>query len=203
MPLVWLTAHTTISAVESYMRQSKKLVVLGGSSSSGQYVSYIAKQRGWTVLATCSGRKADFARRMGADEVVDYTTSNVPAKVKEFGPDAIIDCVGGADCVGLAKRYVTIVGDKVSTDRVSMGGRYTYAFNPQMLWRAILGRLYLGPSYTCINLEYKYSWLKESLTVPKDKIHVDSTFDFSQVREAFERLNTGRAQGKVIIQVAL
>ncbi|KAI9152372.1 Reticulon-4-interacting protein 1 [Paramyrothecium foliicola] len=202
VPLVWLTASTLIAYVGPYISESKKLVVLGGSSSCGIYVSYIAKQRGWKVLATCSGKKAEFARSMGADDVVDYTTTNVPDRVRAFGPDAIIDCVGGTECVGLAKRYVTVVGDKSSTDRLGMGGSYTYIFNPQMMWRAVLGKLRLGPSYTCINLKYNDSWLKEAISLPKDKIHIDSIFEFSKVREAFERLNTGRTQGKVIIRVA-
>ncbi|ETS77633.1 hypothetical protein PFICI_09695 [Pestalotiopsis fici W106-1] len=201
VPLVWLTAQTTIDAVGPWMK-NKKLAVLGGSSSCGMYVSYIAKQRGWKVIASCSGAKADFARSMGADEIIDYTTTSVPEKIKEFGPDAIIDCVGGPDCVQLAKRYVTVVGDKTSTDRLGMGGRYTYMFNPQMFGRAVMGRIGFGSSYTCINLVYKDSYLKEALDLPKDKIIIDSTFDFSQVREAFERLNTGRVKGKVIVRVS-
>ncbi|KPM40539.1 hypothetical protein AK830_g6024 [Neonectria ditissima] len=199
VPLVWLTAETCIAAVEPYVKTSKKLAVLGGSSSCGMYVSYIAKQRGWRVIASCSGSKADLARAMGADEVVDYKTTSVPERVKAFRPDAIVDCVGGTGCVGLAGRYVTVVGDKASTDRLGMGGRYTYMFNPKMIGRAILGRIGLGPSYTCINLEYKDSFLEEALGLPREKIVIDSTFDFSQVREAFERLNTGRTKGKVII----
>ncbi|KAF7531381.1 hypothetical protein G7054_g8910 [Neopestalotiopsis clavispora] len=201
LPLVWLTAQTTIAAVEPYI-QTNKLAVLGGSSSCGMYVSHIAKQRGWQVIASCSGSKADFARSMGADEIIDYTTTSVPDKIREFAPDAIIDCVGGSDCVGLAKRYVTIVGDKTSAERLAMGGRYTYLSNPQMLSRALCGRVGLGPSYTCINLEYKDAYLKEALTLPKNKIIIDSVFDFDQVREAFERLNTGRVKGKVVVQVA-
>lgn len=206
LPLVWLTASTCIAAVERYMGGGKgtgKLAVLGGSSSCGMYVSYIAKQRGWHVAASCSGRKADFARSMGADEVIDYTTASVPAALREYAPDAVIDCVGGPECVGLARRYVTVVGDKTSTDRLGMGGSYTYLFNPQMVWRAVLGRLRLGPSYTCINLVYDESRLKEATALPREKIHIDSTFAFTEVREAFERLNTGRVQGKVIIRVAL
>ncbi|KAK8112895.1 alcohol dehydrogenase [Apiospora sp. TS-2023a] len=101
------------------------------------------------------------------------------------------------ECVGLARRYVTVVGDKTSTNRLGMGGSYTYVSNPQMVWRAVLGRLGLGPSYTCINLAYKESWLREAMALPKEKIHIDSTFAFTQVREAFERLNTGRVQAPI------
>lgn len=199
LPLVWLTARTVVASVELYVKNGR-LAVLGGSSSTGMYIVHLAKQRGWTVIASCSGRNADFVLSMGASEIIDYTSTSVPETVKAFAPDAIIDCVGGTECIGIAGRYVTIVGDK--TNRMSMGGRNIYLWNPQMILRSLRGRLGLGSSYSCVNLEFKSSFLQEILSLPKDKIIIDSTFQLEQVREAFERLNTGRARGKVVIKVA-
>lgn len=70
---------------------------------------------------------------MGTDLVVDYTKEKVPEEVKEFQPVAIVDCVGGAECLGIARRYVTIVGDK--TSRTSMGGSLIYLYHPRMVLR--------------------------------------------------------------------
>lgn len=135
-------------------------------------------------------------RSFGADETIDYTTESVPSRVKAFASDAIIDCVGGAECVGLAKRYVTIVGDK--THRLSMGGRNTYFWNPQQIVRALRGKAGFGPSNTCINLEFRKSFLEEVLSLPLEKIIIDSTFSFDQVKDAFERVTSGRAREKVV-----
>lgn len=198
LPLVWITARTTIAEIDPYVKNGK-VAVLGGGSSSGMYAVYLARQRGWQVIASCSGAKADFVRSMGAADTVDYTTTSVAQRLKEFGPDAIIDCVGGTECLGIAPRYVTIVGDK--TNRMTMGGRNIYLWNPQMLFRALLGRLGLGHSYTCVNLEFKQSFLEEILRLPKKKVVIDSTFNFDQVVDAFERLNTGRTKGKVVIRI--
>jgi reticulon-4-interacting protein 1, mitochondrial len=198
LPLVWITAETIIAEVEPYVKNGK-IAVLGGSSSSGMYAVHLAKQRGWTVMATCSARNADFVRGMGASDVIDYTATSVSKRIKDFAPDAIIDCVGGTECLGIAKRYVTIVGDK--TNRMSMGGRNIYLWNPQMLLRSLFGRVGLGSSYTCVNLKFKYSFLEGILRLPKKKIIIDSTFDFEQVRDAFDRLNTSRTRGKVVIRI--
>ncbi|KKY33989.1 putative reticulon-4-interacting protein mitochondrial precursor [Diaporthe ampelina] len=198
LPLVWLTARTLIAEVESHVKNGR-VAVLGGSSATGMYAVHLAARRGWAVAASCSGRNADLVRGMGAGEIVDYTTESVPGRLREFAPDVIIDCVGGTECLGIARRYATIVGDK--TNRFTMGGANTYLWNPQMVLRALLGRFGLGPSYTCVNLEFKYPYLEEILSLPKDKIIIDNTFDFNQVREAFDRLNTGRARGKVIVRV--
>lgn len=198
IPLVWITAQTTIDLVAPYV-QNGKIAVLGGSSSCGMYAVYIAKQRGWTVIASCSGRNADLVRSMGAAEVVDYTTSRVSHRVREFAPDAIIDFVGGTECLGIANRYVTVVGDK--TNRMAMGGRSTYLWNPQMILRALPGRARLGRSYTCVNLDCKTAYLKTALHLPKDKIIIDSKFDFAHVKDAFEKLNTGRTRGKIVVEI--
>ena len=75
----------------------------------------LAKRRGWKVVATSSGKNKDFVTStLGADEHVDYTTQNVRDAVSRCEPDAVIDCVGGTECIGLpsSKRYTTIVGDK-------------------------------------------------------------------------------------------
>ena len=40
---------------------------------------------------------------MGADEVVDYKTDSVADCVRAFKPNALVDCVGGTECLGAAK----------------------------------------------------------------------------------------------------
>lgn len=202
LPLVWLTARTTIGGVESYVAKAagKKLVVLGGSSATGMYTIWLAKQRGWTVLSTCSSRNTSFVKDLGADTVVDYTTSSVPSAVRSFAPAAIIDCVGGTETLGLAPRYITIVGDK--TSRSTMGGSMVYLVSPRMVYRKIMGMLGWGEHYDCIILKQDVGYLQEAVdTLPKERIVIDSTFGFEQVREAFERLDTGRARGKVVVEV--
>ena len=200
LPLTWLTARTSIAGCEPYIKSGGKLLVLGGSSATGMHTVHLAKQRGWQVMATCSGRNASFVQGMGADMVVDYTSENVPAKARQYRPDAVIDCVGGTECLNMAKRYVTIVGDK--TNRAVMGGSATYLWQPKMLARWALGKLGYGVAYDCVNLEFNKSWLGEVVDLPADKIIIDSEFGFGQVKEAFERLDTGRARGKIVVKVS-
>ncbi|KEQ80322.1 GroES-like protein [Aureobasidium pullulans EXF-150] len=178
LPLVWLTARTAISNVELFIQSNSRLAVLGGSSGVGMYVLQLAAQRGWEVLSTCSSRNAEFVKSMGATRVVDYNTSDVTQAVGEFEPSAIIDCVGGTSCIGLANRYVTI-----------------------MVVRTLLGKIGVGKSYACVNLKFQKEWLEETLSLDREKIIIDSTWEFDQAKEAFAKLNTGRATGKVIVRV--
>jgi NADPH:quinone reductase-like Zn-dependent oxidoreductase len=199
LPLVWLTAKTCVACVEPYVGESKKVAVLGGSSATGMYAIYLCRQRGWTVITTCSGRNAEFVRSMGAGEVIDYTQQNVPDEIRAAKPDAIIDCVGGTECLGIAKRYVTIVGDK--TSRSTMGGSALYFTHPRMVLRWLVGRTGWGEVYDAIALEEKKEYLQDATELAMDKIVVDSTYSFDQVKEALERLDTGRAWGKVVIEI--
>ena len=54
------------------------------------------------VTAVCSAKNEEFVRKMGADEVVDYTSEFVSQALLEGLPsgrqyDLYIDCVGGTD----------------------------------------------------------------------------------------------------------
>jgi NADPH:quinone reductase-like Zn-dependent oxidoreductase len=211
IPLVWLTARTCIANVEDYVEQSagKRLAVLGGSSATGMYTIMLAKKRGWKVITTSSAKNKDFVTStLGADQHVDYTSaSSVRSAVQAFEPDAVVDCVGGTECVGLpsSMRYITIVGDK--TGRTQMGGPATY-YNP-LSWhtpfqwaRWARGQLGLGESYDVVMLDMKKEWLEEAKeTLAPEQIFIDSEFAFDDALKAFERLNTGRARGKVVIDV--
>lgn len=215
IPLVWLTARVSIDAVHSYIEQSrdKWLVVLGGSSSTGTCTIQLAKSRGWKVLSTCSTRNVDFVRnQLLADEVIDYTAvSSVPGEIfqklheslQKGDQVVVVDCVGGTECLehkdlgAKIVRYVTIVGDK--TDRSSMGGPAIYSSHPKMLMRWILGRLGLGVHYDCVILEAKKEWLEEAgRTLGQDDIVVDSTFKFSELPAALEKMVGGRVRGKLV-----
>ena len=210
--LVWLTAKACIDAVASYVESSKgkRVAILGGSSATGIYNIILAKRKGWTVCTTSSGRNKEFVTKiLGADIHVVYTTQNVRQAISDFAPDAVIDCVGGIECIGLpsSKRYITIVGDKKG--RTSMGGPYTYydylhPVRAGLQWfRWAKGNYGLGEAYDVVLLRMKNEWLEDAkgMLRPGD-IYVDSVFAFEQAKEAFERLKTGRARGKVVVKIA-
>lgn len=210
--LVWLTAKACIENVAPWVEKTstKRVAVLGGSSSTGIYSTLLAKRRGWKVVATSSGRNREFVLGdLGADAHVDYTKEDVRMGVSRFEPDAVIDCVGGTECIGLSssKRYITIVGDK--TGRTMMGGPYTYydfqhPLTAARQWlRWAMGKAGLGEAYDVVILSHKNEWLEEARdTLSEEQIYVDGVYAFENAKKAFERLNTGRAKGKVVVRVA-
>lgn len=116
---------------------------------------------------------------MGADEVVNYTVESVRNCIRAWNPDVIVDCVGGTECLGIARRYVSIVGD--NTARTALGGSISYLFHPHMMLRWLCGRLGWGEKYDCINLDQKKEYLEEAVgLLLLEKIMVDSSFAFEE-----------------------
>jgi len=74
----------------------RSLLVIGGGSMVGQYVTQIAVQRGAQVIATAgSPARVDHALSVGAAHVIGYRTEPVAERVRELtggrGVDAVID----------------------------------------------------------------------------------------------------------------
>ena len=163
------------------------------------------------IVGTCSTQNIEFVKNMGANEVIDYTEDDVVSKSKEYGPyDVILDCVGGTQLIPYLNSdflksnqsiYLTIVGDKIS--RGVLGGMASYLFTPAMIFRSLKSMIGFGPRYYCINLsstEENTNQMFYMLNKDTIKPVIDSVFEFShRVKEAYERLDTSRAKGKVVI----
>ncbi|MEJ2408662.1 MAG: NADPH:quinone oxidoreductase family protein [Novosphingobium sp.] len=82
------------------LAEGETLLVLGGSGASGSAAISLGKALGAQVIATARGEaKADFCRSLGADHVIDATTSHIGEALRELtgghGADVIFDPVGG------------------------------------------------------------------------------------------------------------
>jgi NADPH:quinone reductase-like Zn-dependent oxidoreductase len=99
LPLVGLTAWQALVQIAEVGPGTRVLVQAGGGGV-GHVAVQIAKARGAHVTATASTGKVDFVRRLGADEVVDYTRTPVagiePADVviDPFGGDRLLQAIG-------------------------------------------------------------------------------------------------------------
>ena len=76
------------------------VLVMGAAGGVGSAAVQLAKHAGMRVLGSVSSpEKAAFARRQGADEIIDYRRENVVERVRALtggrGVDLILDHVGG------------------------------------------------------------------------------------------------------------
>jgi len=50
-------------------KNTRSVLILGGSSGTGNVAIQLAKKMGLRVVTSCSGRNVDFVKSQGADEV--------------------------------------------------------------------------------------------------------------------------------------
>ncbi|HEX4408964.1 MAG TPA: NADP-dependent oxidoreductase [Xanthobacteraceae bacterium] len=91
-----LAGLTAISAVADTLKlqRGETILVQGGAGGVASFaVQYSKHVVGAHVITTTSAANADYARNLGADEVIDYNAQDFTKMVKDC--DAVFDTVGG------------------------------------------------------------------------------------------------------------
>ena len=90
-----LTATAAVAAAE--LGEGKRVVILGATGGVGSYATQLAAAAGASVIAVTLGEHADYARGIGATDVIDYTMTDPAEAIRKSDPDgidALIDLVG-------------------------------------------------------------------------------------------------------------
>ena len=82
LPMTGLTAWQALFD-DAELTSGQRLLINGAGGAVGGYAVQLAKGAGAHVVATGSPRSSDRLRRLGADEVVDHTASDLAAAVTE------------------------------------------------------------------------------------------------------------------------
>ncbi|XP_040016382.2 NAD(P)H oxidoreductase RTN4IP1, mitochondrial isoform X1 [Gasterosteus aculeatus] len=216
IPYVANTALSALVNAGGLCRDSasnKRVLITGASGGVGTFSIQLLKAWGAHVTVTCSQNAEGLVRGLGADEVVDYTAGDsleLLEMMKKF--DVILDNVGGETeqwATGLLKpwsgaKYVTLVSPLLlQTD--SMG------LLDGMLQAGL--SLHNKAMQNIISSGVFYRWgfyapdgpaLDEvSKLVDAGKILpvVEAQFPFTQVPQAFQKVENGHARGKTVVRV--
>ena len=176
----------------------QKVLVIGAGGGVGSFAVQIAKAFGAEVTGVCSTGKVGFVRSLGADEVIDYTTSEISDAGTLY--DVIIDTAGNRRLSVLrhslaSKGTLVIVGGEGS-------GKLTGGF--QRALAAPLASLFssrklkgLVAKETHTDLEALASLIEAG----KIKPAVDRVFPLAEAPAAIRYLRDGRVHGKVVVRV--
>src|SRR5262249_57151720 len=90
-----LTGLTALVSVEDTLKlqRGETILIQGGAGGVASFAIQLAKHLGARVITTTSAANADYVRRLGADEVIDYNTTDFTKVVS--GCDAVFETVGG------------------------------------------------------------------------------------------------------------
>lgn len=86
-------AQTALHFVQTANIQPGDHVLINGASGGiGRVALQLAKHKGATVVGTCSAQNKELVLALGADEAIDYRTTDFTQQGKKY--DVIIDCAG-------------------------------------------------------------------------------------------------------------
>jgi NADPH:quinone reductase-like Zn-dependent oxidoreductase len=92
LPIAMLTAWQTLLD-EAQLETGQTVLIHGAAGGVGSMAVQLAKWRGAQVIGTASAQNLAFLRELGADRVIDYTTTRFETIVRDV--DVVLDTVGG------------------------------------------------------------------------------------------------------------
>lgn len=93
VPLVAQTAWQALYETAP-VQPGQQVLVHGAAGGVGTFAVQLAQLRGAVVLATASGKDAEYVRQLGASQVIDYRTQAFEEVLSDV--DLVLDTVGGA-----------------------------------------------------------------------------------------------------------
>jgi NADPH:quinone reductase-like Zn-dependent oxidoreductase len=166
----------------------ERVLVVGASGGVGHLAVQIARASGATVVGVCSARNAELVAGLGAHEVIDYNASDPYRGQAPF--DIVLDCVGGDPAP-----WTPLLGP---------GGRYASCVpGPKVFLRAALNPL-SSRKVRAVLLKSRAAdlrFLDGLVEAGKLRVVVDSRFPLAELAKAWERSRSGRAVGKIIVDV--
>jgi NADPH:quinone reductase-like Zn-dependent oxidoreductase len=188
IPVVAMTALGGLRK-RGNVQPGERVLVNGASGGVGLSAIQIAKALGASVTAVCGGGSADLVSRLGADEVIDYKSRDFTTDEAKY--DLVFDCVGNAPH-GACKRVLR--GRRVHVTTIPGVGTFVRQFLNPVSGVQVFGLITSGSGE---ELGFIQSLVEEGRLKPV----VDKVYPFAEVAEAEEYSKTGRAKGKIVLEL--
>ncbi len=190
-----LQALTTVGEVGP----GDRVLVIGASGGVGSFTVQLARALGATVTGVAQTSKLEAVRELGADEVIDHTTTAIDAGGPRF--DLIID-IGGRNPLSRLRRALSPTGTLVIVGGEG-GGRLAGGIGRQLLAAGLSPftdqRLtFFISDESHRSMEELAGYLADGRVVPS----IGRRFDLEEVPDALRALEAGEITGKAVISVA-
>ncbi|MDA0242578.1 MAG: NAD(P)-dependent alcohol dehydrogenase [Chloroflexi bacterium] len=178
------------------IKQGQKVLVNGASGGVGTFAVQIAKAWGAEVTAVCSGRNLDLVRSIGADHAIDYTQTDFTRTGQQY--DLIYDAIGNRSVRDLRRALkpngIASVAGFTTLSRMLL-------LAVQGTWVSKTSDKEIGMMSTANPNKKDLLVLKELLETGKVVPVLDKHYPLAETAEAIRYLESGRARGKVIINI--
>ena len=199
IPLAGCTALQCLEAADP-AEPGGRILINGASGGVGTFAVQLAVAMGLRVTAVVSPRHVELMRGLGAEHVVDYTTTDVAAAGEEY--DVVLDLVGNRSLADL-RRCVLPGGDLVlSGGGVPGSGRVVGPFRLLVQAQLAARRAGIGihvpkAQPTTERLERLVALVAEGAVTTV----IDRVYPLERTAEAVAYVEDVHPQGKVVIAV--
>jgi alcohol dehydrogenase len=184
VPLVgvstWLALVETIS-----LQQSQKILIHGGAGGIGSVAIQLAKHLGAYVATTVTANDKQFAKELGADEIIDYKTQTFEELIRDY--DAAFDTVGGetySRSFKVLKRGGTIVSMLEQP-------------NQELMKQFGVKAIFQFTQLTRDRLTKLAQWVDQN----NIRVNVDKTFPLEEAGKALDYQRDVHPRGKVVLEI--
>ncbi len=196
LPIAAITALQALRD-KGQLEPGQKVLINGASGGVGTFAVQIAKSMGAEVHGVCSTRNVELVRSLGADYVFDYKNEDYTESDESY--DVIVDMVGNHPV-------------RANLRVLKPGGRFVLIGGPKGNWIAPLKRPLsamlmskfvdqeIGMMIATFN-DADLAQLGAMVAAGSVTPVIDQRFALREVPDAIRYSETGRARGKIIINV--
>jgi NADPH2:quinone reductase len=205
---VTITYGTAVHGLKDrgQVRPGETVAVLGASGGAGLAAVEIAKLMGARVIAAASStEKLDICKQHGADDVLNYDTTDLKQGLRHLtggrGVDVIYDCVG--DKYAEPALRAIAWGGRFLVIGFAAGQIPKIPINLTLLKSCAIVGVFWGEAAKRDsaahreNMTQVLGWVSEGRLKP----HVHATYPMERTAEGIKSLETRRVVGKVIVQL--
>jgi NADPH:quinone reductase-like Zn-dependent oxidoreductase len=171
------------------LQPTHKVLINGASGGVGSFAVQIAKAYGSEVTGVTSTRNLDLVGSLGADHVVDYTTTDFVQGGRRY--DRILDTVGNRSVPDLRRGLA-------EDGKASVTGFTSVARLLGVSLRGGKDIAQVQAHVTTKDLEL----LSELIAAGKVRPQIDRRYRFADIPAAIAYLEQGHARAKVVVEVA-
>jgi NADPH2:quinone reductase len=188
------------------LKAGESVAVLGASGGAGLAAVEVAKLMGARVIAVASSaEKLAICREHGADDLLNYATTDLKTGLRELtggkGVDVVYDCVGG-EYSEAALRSIAW-GGRLLVIGFAAGAIPKIPLNLFLLKNAAAVGVFWGemimrePEQHRANMIEVLQWCAEGRLKP----HVHASYPLARIGEAIAALDKRQVSGKLIVEI--
>jgi NADPH:quinone reductase-like Zn-dependent oxidoreductase len=171
------------------LHPGQQVLINGATGGVGSFAVQLAKASGAEVTAVTSTPNLDLVRSLGADHILDYTTTDALGSGRRY--DRILDTVGNRSVHDL--RRALAEGGKAAVTGFTSVAR-------------LLGVSLRGGNNIAMVVAHvatsDLELLSELIEAGKVRPQIDRRYRFAEIPAAIAYLEHGHARGKVVVEVA-